>query len=357
MSGRPRPAAGPMRRSACRAGDDRDRRGRHQDPGPGRGRRGRGAGRGRVATPGAAPWARRHGAERDADGFARRDRGAGVGDRAIVRRHRHRGWRRWGWACPGLVDDAGMLRFAPNLPGGDGLDVAGRLRGAPRGLRVVVDNDATCATMGEWALRRRRRGHRRRDGRRWARGSAAGRRRRPRGPGGARASPARSATWWSTRRGRPCPCGKRGCWERFASGSGPRSPGPRSGPCRTAGRSGAAWPVGIPRRCGASTSPRGGQAGDAGAPGRAGASSGGGWRWASPTWRRARPRRSWSRRRPGRRRDLVLERGPGRVRRAPRGHAYRPEVQILPALLGERAGAMGAALVARAGDRYRVDAA
>ena len=39
------------------------------------------------------------------------------------------------------------------------------------------------------------------------------------------------------------------------------------------------------------------------------------------------------------------------------GHAYRPEVQIVPALLGERAGAIGAALVARAGDRYRVDVA
>jgi hypothetical protein len=32
-------------------------------------------------------------------------------------------------------------------------------------------------------------------------------------------------------------------------------------------------------------------------------------------------------------------------------------VKILPAVLGERAGAIGAALVARAGDRYRVDVA
>ena len=38
------------------------------------------------------------------------------------------------------------------------------------------------------------------------------------------------------------------------------------------------------------------------------------------------------------------------------GRAYRPDVKILPALLGERVGAIGAALVARAGDRYRVDA-
>jgi hypothetical protein len=37
------------------------------------------------------------------------------------------------------------------------------------------------------------------------------------------------------------------------------------------------------------------------------------------------------------------------------GRAYRPEVRIVPAELGERAGAIGAALVARAGDRYRAD--
>jgi len=39
------------------------------------------------------------------------------------------------------------------------------------------------------------------------------------------------------------------------------------------------------------------------------------------------------------------------------GRPYRPEVRILAAQLGERAGAIGAALVARAGDRYRVDVA
>jgi hypothetical protein len=39
------------------------------------------------------------------------------------------------------------------------------------------------------------------------------------------------------------------------------------------------------------------------------------------------------------------------------GRVYRPEMRIVPALLGERAGAIGAALVARAGDRYRVDVA
>ena len=31
---------------------------------------------------------------------------------------------------------------------------------------------------------------------------------------------ASTATWWSTRTVPPCPCGRRGCWERYASGSG-----------------------------------------------------------------------------------------------------------------------------------------
>ena len=55
-----------------------------------------------------------------------------------------------GVGVPGLVDDAGVLRFAPNLPGGEGLDVAGRVSRRLQGLPVVVDNDATCAVIGEW---------------------------------------------------------------------------------------------------------------------------------------------------------------------------------------------------------------
>ena len=82
----------------------------------------------------------------------------------------------------------------------------------------------------------------------------------------------------------------------------------------------------------------------------------GGWRWGSPT--SPRPR------------SAVMVYGGGLVetvtlvldkvrppRRPARGPACRPEVKIVPALLGELAGAIGAALVARAGDRYRVDVA
>jgi len=55
-----------------------------------------------------------------------------------------------GIGVPGLVDDAGVLRFAPNLPVGTGLDIAKLLSERLRGSRVVVDNDSTCATVGEW---------------------------------------------------------------------------------------------------------------------------------------------------------------------------------------------------------------
>ena len=57
-----------------------------------------------------------------------------------------------GVGAPGLVDNTGVLRYAPNLPGGNGLDIAGRLSARLGGLRTVVDNDATCATVAEWAF-------------------------------------------------------------------------------------------------------------------------------------------------------------------------------------------------------------
>ena len=57
-----------------------------------------------------------------------------------------------GVGAPGLVDNTGVLRFAPNLPRGAGLDIAAGLSGRLDGMRTVVDNDATCATVAEWAF-------------------------------------------------------------------------------------------------------------------------------------------------------------------------------------------------------------
>lgn len=122
-----------------------------------------------------------------------------------------------GVGVPGLVDRRGTLRFAPHLPGVVELDV-GRLLAASTGLAVRVDNDATCA------LRAEHRGGGARGtgdavlvtlgtgigggllvGNRLARGAA--------GFAGEIGHMVVEAG------GRACTCGGRGCWERYASGT------------------------------------------------------------------------------------------------------------------------------------------
>ncbi|HUC35590.1 MAG TPA: ROK family protein [Acidimicrobiales bacterium] len=124
-----------------------------------------------------------------------------------------------GVGVPGLVDDKGVLRFAPNLPIASGMDMAQLLCGRLAGARVVVDNDATCATIGEWVY-----------------GAAAGAADAVMvtlgtGIGGgivADGRVLRGANGFAGEIGHMvvdpggpvCPCGRRGCWERYASGSG-----------------------------------------------------------------------------------------------------------------------------------------
>jgi glucokinase len=116
------------------------------------------------------------------------------------------------------VDRDGVLRFAPNLPGV--LDLAIRAELEHRlGVLVRVDNDATCAAWGERQL-----------------GAAQGYDdvilvTLGTGIGGgivAGGALLRGANGFAGEIGHmvvdpdgpPCPCGQRGCWERFASGSG-----------------------------------------------------------------------------------------------------------------------------------------
>jgi glucokinase len=123
-----------------------------------------------------------------------------------------------GVGVPGLVDDSGRLRLAPNLPAGDDVAVAERLE-ERLGIRVVADNDATCAAVAEWVL-----------------GAAAGTADAlvvtlGTGIGGGLVCDGRvmrGAQGFAGEIGHMvvdpsgplCTCGKRGCWERFASGSG-----------------------------------------------------------------------------------------------------------------------------------------
>jgi glucokinase len=125
-----------------------------------------------------------------------------------------------GLGIPGLVDDGGGIRFAPNLAGVSGTPVrseVARMLGPDR--RVVVENDATCAGWGESVF-----------------GAARGARHAlivtlGTGIGGALMVDGkllRGAHGFAGEIGHMvvdpsgplCPCGRQGCWERYASGSG-----------------------------------------------------------------------------------------------------------------------------------------
>ncbi len=256
-----------------------------------------------------------------------------------------------GVGAPGLVDSDGVLRFAPNLPGGAGLDIAGQLS-ARLGLPVVVDNDATCATVGEWMQ-----------------GAAVGAADAlmvtlGTGIGGGIVAGGRvvRGAWGFAGEvghmvvdpgGPPCPCGKRGCWERFASGSG------LGRLAREAAHAGHLDRVvllagGDPESVRGEHVTSAAQADDA----EALAVLAEWGRWLALGLSNL---------------ALVLDTavivvGGGlldavalvfdSVRRSfaqmLEGAAFRPEVAIVPAVLGERAGAIGAALVARRGGRDRL---
>lgn len=126
--------------------------------------------------------------------------------------------RSLGVGVPGLVTRAGVLRAAPNLDGVADVDVAALLRQAT-GLDVFVDNDATCAAAAEWRL-----------------GAGIGTRTMVlitlgTGIGGGLVASDRLQRGLNGFAGEfghmvvhpdgpRCPCGRRGCWERYASGSG-----------------------------------------------------------------------------------------------------------------------------------------
>jgi glucokinase len=124
-----------------------------------------------------------------------------------------------GVGMPGLVDNEGVLRFAPNLPGVVDLAVRSTMQDRIPGTTVRVENDATCAVWGERVL-----------------GAARGIDHvllvtLGTGIGGGIVSDGRllrGANGFAGEighmivnpHGPPCRCGQRGCWERYASGSG-----------------------------------------------------------------------------------------------------------------------------------------
>lgn len=123
-----------------------------------------------------------------------------------------------GFGAPGLVDREGRLCFGPNLPDVVNLPFAALLE-QRLGVPVAVDNDATCAAWGEHC-------------------QGAGRGVRDlvmvtlgTGIGTGLVLGGDLHRGWNGFAGEaghmvvdpdgpPCPCGRRGCWERYASGFG-----------------------------------------------------------------------------------------------------------------------------------------
>ncbi|MGE0877662.1 MAG: ROK family protein [Acidimicrobiia bacterium] len=124
-----------------------------------------------------------------------------------------------GVGVAGLVDRSGRWRAAPNVQGIEELDVLAEVGPRLDAPSIVVDNDATCATFAEWRVGA---------GRGYddlvvaALGTGIG--------GGFVSGGAlqRGANGFAGEFGHmvldpsgpPCPCGRRGCWERYGSGAG-----------------------------------------------------------------------------------------------------------------------------------------
>ncbi len=123
-----------------------------------------------------------------------------------------------GVGIAGLVDRLGILRVGPNLPGLHGVRVGAELDDR-LSLPVRVDNDVTCATWGEH-LAGSARGES--DVACVALGTGIGGGLIAGGElvRGARGYAAEVGHMVVDPRGPECPCGRRGCWERFASGNG-----------------------------------------------------------------------------------------------------------------------------------------
>lgn len=126
-------------------------------------------------------------------------------------------WTTVGLGVPGLVTRDGVIVSSPNLPDVENFDVRARLEGR-LGRTVLVDNDANCAARAEWRVGAAR-------GLDDALVVTLGT-----GIGGGIVSGGRLVRGWNgfageighivvQAEGRPCACGRRGCWEQYASGT------------------------------------------------------------------------------------------------------------------------------------------
>lgn len=123
-----------------------------------------------------------------------------------------------GVGVPGLITIDGVLRSSPNVPDVTDLDVASRL-GTELSRSVAVGNDATCAALAEWRVGAAR-GHDHVVMVTLGTGIGGGIVANGHLVVGRNGFAGEFGHMVVEPNGPPCPCGRRGCWERYASGSG-----------------------------------------------------------------------------------------------------------------------------------------
>lgn len=126
-----------------------------------------------------------------------------------------------GVGVPGLITPDGVIKASPNMRGADNITVGPSLRSS-LGIPVHVENDATASAAGEWRAGAARGAD---DALIVTLGTGIG--------GGLVVGGAlqRGANGFAGEIGHmvveaggiECPCGRRGCWERYASGSALRT--------------------------------------------------------------------------------------------------------------------------------------
>jgi glucokinase len=124
-----------------------------------------------------------------------------------------------GVGAPGMVDRVGHLRFAPNLPQAQGVDWHELIGERLPGRRIVVENDANLAVLAEHTLGAAR-GYAHVVMVTLGTGIGGGIVIDGRVQVGASGFAGEIGHMVVDPAGPPCPCGRRGCWERYASGAG-----------------------------------------------------------------------------------------------------------------------------------------
>jgi len=124
-----------------------------------------------------------------------------------------------GVGAPGMVDREGTLRFSPNLPSAAGADLRQLVSSRVPNAVVIVENDANCAALAEQAFGALRGV---RHGLIVTLGTGIGGGLVVEGEVrlGSSGFAGEVGHMVVDPAGPPCPCGRRGCWERYASGGG-----------------------------------------------------------------------------------------------------------------------------------------